>query len=180
MRPDAFALLGLALALGIDSCRSTLGLGMLRPRLDASLRLAASFAIVEAVALAIGSWLGGVLEPLAGDWASLAGPGMLAVTGIYVIVAAERDHERQLMTAPAVVLGLPLGLSLDNLLGGTVLGMLGVDLLLSVIFVGLVSGLLAFAGLKMGAVLSGFLPRRSELAGGLLMLAAAVSFVLVQ
>jgi putative Mn2+ efflux pump MntP len=180
VRPDAFALLGLALALGMDSCRSTLGLGMLRPRLDASLRLAASFAIVEAVAIAIGSWLGGVLEPLAGAWASLAGPLMLAATGIYVIVAAGRDQERQLMTAPAFVVGLPLGLSLDNLLGGTALGMIGVDLLPGAIFVGLVSGLLAFAGLKMGAVLSGVLPRRSEVVGGLLMLAAAFTFFVGQ
>jgi putative Mn2+ efflux pump MntP len=164
----------LAFALSLDSFRASVGLGALRPRARVALRLAATFALVEAGAPLVGIALGGALVPLAGPWTLAAGPVMLAGTGVYVLVDALRDGQsaqRALGVGTSMV--LPLSLGLDNLVAGGGLGLMGMPPLLAAAVIGAISGLLALAGLWLGAAVSTHVPERSEVISGVFLLGAA-------
>jgi len=166
----------LAVALGLDSFRATVGLGALRPPLAYALRLAGVFAIVEAATPLVGIVVGGAVAPLLGVVAPFAGPAVLAATGGYVIVEAIRGRDGTDLTVArghALTWGLPLSLSLDNLVAGAGVGLIGADPLPASLFIGLVSGALAFAGLQVGALVPRFVPVRGEIVAGTLLIASA-------
>lgn len=171
----ALPLLGLAFALGLDSFRASIGLGALRPKLGSALRLAGSFALIEALAPLVGAGAGSALVRLAGDWTAAAGPVVLAGTGIYTILSARREEGQR----PPANLGvgaslvLPLSLSADNLLAGGAIGLLGIAPIPAAAVIGTTSGLLALAGLACGALLSNRIPMPTEILSGFLLLAAA-------
>ena len=170
----ALPLLSMALALGLDSFRATIGLGALRPTRGSALRLAATFAAVEAVTPLIGAGVGSTLAQFAGTWSAVAGPVALALAGLYVLLAAARGAtERPQPSFAVATLALPLSLSLDNLLAGGGLGLLGIAALPAAAAIGLTSGALALAGLALGAVLTNKVPVPSDVLSGLLLLAAA-------
>jgi putative Mn2+ efflux pump MntP len=77
-----------------------------------------------------------------------------------------------------MVLGLPLSLSLDNLVAGTTLGMLGFPMLISVVIIGAMSALFAVVGLRLGTTAVKLLPVRAELIGGVVLICIAISFVI--
>jgi putative Mn2+ efflux pump MntP len=173
--PAAIPLLGLAVALGLDSFRATIGLGALRPSASAALRVAASFAVIEAVTPLIGAGAGSALAGLVGGWTSAAGPLALAAAGIYMLISARRGEERdpQAGFGLGTSLVLPLTLSLDNLLAGGGIGLLGISPLPTAALIGVTSGVLALAGLACGALLSSKAPMPTEMLSGLILLGAA-------
>jgi len=173
---DVVPLIGLALALGLDSLRASLGLGALRPSLGDALRLAGAFAAFETATPVIGMLLAGALAPVVGGLAEIAGPAVLAATGVYVTVESLRERETdvaRLAQSRSLTLLLPLSLSLDNLAAGAGLGFVGSAVVPAALVIGGMSGLLALAGLRLGALISRVSPLRTELASGFLLLAAA-------
>jgi putative Mn2+ efflux pump MntP len=173
--PPILALLGLALALGLDSLRATIGLGVLRPSLGYAVRLALAFALVESATPLVGLFVGSTLAPLT-SWASFAGPAVLAATGLYITIESLRGREGEaarVAESRGLIWGLPLSLSLDNLLAGTGLGLLGADPLPAALVIGAISGLLAFGGLRLGAMLPRLLASKAEVVGGLILIASA-------
>jgi putative Mn2+ efflux pump MntP len=165
-------LLLLAVALGLDSFRVSLGLGAAGLARGAEVRLAFSFALCDAVALALGVTVGRTLASLAGTWADGLGPSVLAAYALYVLWLA-RGPSTDTETARWVVLGLPLMLSFDNFVVGGTLGGLRVSLLATTLLVGIASGSLALAGLALGRRAVQSLRVRPELAGAALLLAAS-------
>jgi putative Mn2+ efflux pump MntP len=171
----SYPLLGLAFALGVDTLRATIGLGAFQPSLLHGLRLAAAFAVVEAATTLVGMLAGGTLAPLAGSWSTVAGAAALASVGVYVTVEAVHGGENRvarIAASPALVWGLPVSLSLDNLLAGAGLGVFGPDPVPAAVIIGAVSGFLALVGLSLGALIPRVLLVRAELAGGLLLIGA--------
>jgi manganese efflux pump family protein len=162
----------LALALGLDSFRVSLGLGAAGLAGGGERRLALSFAVCDAVALAAGVALAHSLASLAGTWVDGLGPSALAAYALYVLWLA-RSPGTEKATAGWVVLGLPLMLSLDNFFVGGTLGGLRISLLGVALLVGIASGLLALAGLIVGRRASRSLRLRPELAGAALLLLAS-------
>ena len=77
-----------------------------------------------------------------------------------------------------MVLGLPLSLSLDNLIAGTTLGMIGFPILLSVTIIGVMSALLSLAGLRLGRTAVNLLRFRADLIGGVVLIFIALTFVI--
>jgi putative Mn2+ efflux pump MntP len=164
-------LLLLTVALGLDSFRVSLGLGAAGLARGAEVRLAFSFALCDAVALALGVTLGRIAS-LAGTWADGLGPSVLAAYALYVLWLA-RGPSTDTETGRWVVLGLPLMLSFDNFVVGGTLGGLRVSLLATTLLVGIASGSLALAGLALGRRAVQSLRVRPELAGAALLLAAS-------
>lgn len=172
-------LLLLGFALSLDSFRASLGLGALRLSRLRQLQIVVAFGVCDTLAPLIGLLLGKSLLAYIGPWVEYLGPLLLGAYGVYVIYIGQRYAGREADdTDRWMVLGLPLSLSLDNLVAGTTLGMVGFPLLLSVLVIGGMSSLLSFIGLRLGAMTFNLLRLRSDLIGGLVLIVVALSFIL--
>lgn len=174
-------LLLLGFALSLDSFRVSLGLGTLKLSRLRQLQIVIAFCVCDAVAPLIGLLIGKSLLEFIGPWVEHLGPLLLCAYGVYVIYIAQRcaaskAHEAG-ETDRWMVVGLPLSLSLDNLVAGTSLGMIGFPLVLSVTIIGAMSALLSLAGLRLGRTAVNLLRIRADLIGGVVLIVIALSFV---
>jgi manganese efflux pump family protein len=171
-------LLLLGFALSLDSFRVSLGLGTLQLSRLRQLQIVIAFGLCDALAPLIGLMIGKSLLEYIGPWVEHLGPVLLCAYGLYVLYIAQRcaaSDARE--TDRWIVFGLPLSLSLDNLVAGTTLGMIGFPLLLSVTIIGAMSALLSLAGLRLGRTAVNLLRIRAELIGGVVLIFIALSFV---
>ena len=172
-------LLLLGFALSLDSFRVSLGLGTLKLSRLRQLQIVIAFGVCDAIAPLIGLLIGKSLLEYIGPWVEHLGPLLLCAYGVYVIYIARRcAGKEEGDTDRWMVLGLPLSLSLDNLVAGTSLGMIGFPILLSVAIIGAMSALFSFAGLWFGRTAVKLLPAKMELIGGVVLICIAISFVI--
>jgi len=124
----------------------------------------------------VGLKIGNVLIESVRPWVESIGPIALAGSGLYIIYRTWRDEARdQPFDSRWVVFGLPISLSLDNLLAGAGLGMLGLPILLSALVIGAISGMMCVGGLLIGNTVARYLPTRSEFLSGVFLLFLAVA-----
>jgi putative Mn2+ efflux pump MntP len=171
-------LLLLGFALSLDSFRVSVGLGTLKLSRLRQLQIVIAFGVCDAIAPLIGLLIGKSLLEFVGPWVEHIGPLLLCAYGVYVIYIARRCAGSETgETDRWMVLGLPLSLSLDNLIAGTTLGMIGFPVLLSVAIIGAMSALLSLAGLRLGRTAVNLLRFRADLIGGVVLIFIALSFV---
>ena len=171
-------LLLLGFALSLDSFRVSVGLGTLKLSRLRQLQIVIAFGVCDALAPLIGLLIGKSLLEYIGPWVEHLGPLLLCAYGVYVIYIARRyAGKEEAETDRWMVLGLPLSLSLDNLVAGASLGMIGFPMLLSVTIIGAMSALFAFVGLWLGRTAVNLLPIKLEMIGGVVLICIAVSFV---
>jgi putative Mn2+ efflux pump MntP len=75
--------------------------------------------------------------------------------------------------------GLPLALSVDNLIAGTGLGLLGFSPVIPAIGFGIVTALMSFVGLCVGRAAVRVIPVRADLLSGISLVAAAIVLPIV-
>ncbi|HEY2960858.1 MAG TPA: manganese efflux pump [Pyrinomonadaceae bacterium] len=174
-------LLLLGFALSLDSFRVSLGLGALHLSRLRQLQIVIAFGLCDALAPLIGLLIGKSLLTYVGSWIEHLGPLLLGAYGVYVIYIARCCAGKEMRdTDHWIVLGLPLSLSLDNLVAGTTLGMVGFPLWLSVAIIGGMSSLLSLAGLRLGSMAVNLFTVRAELIGGFVLIFVALSFMAEQ
>ncbi|HKG62367.1 MAG TPA: manganese efflux pump [Pyrinomonadaceae bacterium] len=172
-------LLLLGFALSLDSFRVSVGLGTLKLSRLRQLQIVIAFGVCDALAPLIGLLLGKSLLEFIGPWVEHIGPLLLCAYGVYVIYIAQRCAGTETgETDRWMVLGLPLSLSLDNLIAGTTLGMIGFPILVSVTIIGAMSSLLSLAGLRLGHTTVNLLRIRADLIGGVVLVVIALTFVI--
>lgn len=149
----------------------------MRPLRQAQVVLA--FGLCDGLAPLVGMLVGQSLVRFVGEWTEYLGPIVLGVYGAYVVYVARRyEGEEAVEPGGWIVLGVPLSLSLDNLIAGASLGMLGFPLLLSIALIGGMSSLMSLAGLRLGSLAIKYLPAKAELLGGLALLVIAVTLAI--
>lgn len=169
------AILLLGLVLGLDNLQVGAALGLLpmsrRRRWAIALAFGACETVMPLLGLLLGRWLGGFLGP----FTELFGTVVLALSGLLLIVMSwyERDAS-EVAGGGMALLGLPVSLSLDNLLAGVGLGTMGHPVLWSALAIGAMSTSLCAIGLFSGGWLRQRLPGRAELLGGMGLLVLSV------
>lgn len=172
-------LLLLGFALSLDSFRVSVGLGTLKLSRWRQLQIVIAFGVCDAIAPLIGLLIGKSLLEFIGPWVEHIGPLLLCAYGVYVIYIAKRCAGSETgETDRWMVLGLPLSLSLDNLIAGTTLGMIGFPVLLSITIIGAMSSLFALAGLRLGKTAVNLLRFKADLIGGVVLIFIALTFVI--
>lgn len=149
----------LALALGLDALAVAVGIGMSGPARRERLRVAVTFAAVEA-ALALTGWLAGkslgaAMGPLAGDVAAVA----LVALGLWTVVSAlqsgasnrpDRPGGAARLTSGMPLIASALTVSLDALAVGFTLPVLAAPPAISVLVIALTGLGLTTVGLAFG------------------------------
>jgi manganese efflux pump family protein len=99
--------------------------------------------------------------------ADTLGPIVLLVYGLYLVVRSLQTEAPEDLDERMALFGIPLSLSLDNLLASTGLGLLGFPPVLSAAVFGTITALMTFVGLQLGGVAARFIPIRSDLLSGI-------------
>ncbi len=173
-------MVALAFALSWDNFRSSVALGTVPFGLRRAAQIALVFGFWDAVAPLVGGLLGRYSGEAVGPVAEYVGPVVLGLYGLYLLVGAVRNPEPDEVDHPWVTLfGLPLALSMDNLIAGTGLGLLGISPVVPAIGFGLVTAVMSFAGMCVGRAAARVIPVRSDLLSGISLVAAAVVLPIV-
>lgn len=168
-------LLLLGFVLSLDSFRVSLGLGALKLSRLRQVQIVLAFGLCDGLAPLVGLLIGKSLVTYIGGSTEYLGPLALCAYGAYVIYVAKRcaaEEERE--PGRWMVLGVPLSLSLDNLVAGASLGMVNFPLWISVAVIGSMSALMSLAGLRLGRLAVNFLRINTELVGGVALIFIAL------
>lgn len=173
-----FDLVGIGFILSLDNFRTSLTLGPLRFGWRRNLLAAVVFGLFDALAPLVGLLLADYLRrELAGPVADIAGPAVIGCYGLYVIIQTIRASEKEDRDYLWTVLGLPVPLSLDNLVAGAGLGLAGLSPVVPAVLFGLITFLMSMIGLQLGQAVSQLIKlkiRWEFVTGGALILEAAL------
>jgi putative Mn2+ efflux pump MntP len=174
-------LLLVVLPLGLDTfaVSAALGVAGLSPsrRLRTSAVMTAFEVAMPIVGLVIGLGAGRVLGSAAGDLALAA----LAAVGIYILVSRDEPSSGKLVSAGGIaLLGLGLGVSLDELAIGFSIGLLGVPAGLAVTMIGIQAFAVSQLGLRLGARVGERVREGAERLAGVALIALALGLLVLR
>jgi putative Mn2+ efflux pump MntP len=150
----------------LDNFRTAIALGALRLDWRRAGKVALAFGFWDAVAPLAGILAGRYLDQRIGSTAELVGTIALGAYGLYLLVEAWRTPSPEELDRPWALFGLPLPLSLDNVVAGTGLGLLGFSPWLAAPIFGAITALMSFAGLQLGRAAAHFVRIRSDVLTG--------------
>jgi manganese efflux pump family protein len=160
-------LLLLGFTLSLDNFRTAVVLGGLKLPRRRALHVALVFGFWDTVAPLVGIIGGDYFARTIGETAEYIGAAVLGVYGVYLIVKAWRTPADEDIDEQWALFGLPLPLSVDNVVAGTSLGLLGFSPWLAPPLFGITTAVMTFVGLEVGRVASRFINVRSDLLTGI-------------
>jgi manganese efflux pump family protein len=156
----------LGITLGLDNFRTAIVLGALRLSWRHSVQVALVFGFWDFMAPLVGIIIGDVFAEQIGATADYIGAGVLAAYGIYLLVEAWRNPTPEETDQRWALFGLPLPLSIDNVVAGTSLGLLGYSPWIAPPLFGITTAIMTFVGLAIGRAAARFIRIRAELVTG--------------
>jgi putative Mn2+ efflux pump MntP len=164
-------LLILGLTLSLDNFRTAIALGALRLKARQVRQVALAFGLWDAVAPLLGILVGRYLGERIGSTAEYVGAIALGAYGLYLLVRAWHTRPPNEFDQLWALFGLPLPLSLDNILAGTSLGLLGFSPWLAPAIFGVMTTVMSFVGLQLGRTAAQFIRVRSDVLSGIALVA---------
>jgi manganese efflux pump family protein len=171
-------LLILGFTLSLDNFRTAIVLGALRLTRRHAVQVALVFGFWDTVAPLVGILAGDYFAETIGSSAEYVGAAVLGAYGLYLLVQAWRTPEPEELDQRWALFGLPLPLSVDNVVAGTSLGLIGFSAWVAPPVFGAITAVMTFVGLMIGKAAARYIRIRSDLLTGvaLIIMAVAVPF----
>jgi putative Mn2+ efflux pump MntP len=167
------SLLILGFTLSLDNFRTAIALGGLRFGWGRSVQVALVFGLCDAVAPLVGILVGRYWSETIGSTAEYVGAAALGAYGLYLVIRAWRTAASDEFERPWAVFGLLVPLSLDNVVAGTSLGLLGFSPWLAPPVFGVTTAVMALVGLQLGRAVAHVIPMRPDLVTGIALVVMA-------
>ena len=167
------SLLVLGFTLSLDNFRTALAFGGLPMNWQRSARIALMFGFWDGVAPLIGILLGRYWANTIGDTAELVVAIALGAYGLYLVIHSWLTPAPEELDKPWALYGLIVPLSLDNVVAGTSLGLLGYSLWVAPLVFGATTAVVAFVGLRLGRAAASVIRIRPDLVTGVALLIMA-------
>ncbi|MGW9030771.1 manganese efflux pump MntP [Streptomyces sp. NPDC055722] len=165
----------LGFVLSLDNFRVSIALGTVPFGLKRAVQVALTFGLWDAIMPLVGLFIGRRIGESVGGIADLMGAAVLGGYGLYLVISALRNPEPDELDHPWALFGIPLTLSLDNLLAGASLGMLGLSPWFSAAVFGVMTAVMSLVGLQLGRVAARLVRIRSDLLSGVVLIIAAAT-----
>lgn len=172
-------MLGLGFVLGLDNFRVSIALGTVPFGLKRAMQVALTFGLWDAVMPLVGLLIGREIGEAVGGVADVVGAVALGGYGLYLVIASLRNPEPDELDQPWALFGIPLTLSLDNLVAGASLGILGLSPWFSAPVFGLITAVMSLIGLQLGRAAARLVRIRADLVSGVSLIIAAAVLPLV-
>src|SRR3954447_27037893 len=144
------SLLILGFTLSLDNFRTAIAFGGLPLSWRRSVEIALMFGFWDGVAPLIGILVGRYWADAIGSTAEYVGAIALGAYGLYLVLHAWLTPAPEKLDRPWALYGLLVPLSLDNVVAGTSLGLLGYSLWLAPVVFGATTTVVAIVGLRVG------------------------------
>jgi manganese efflux pump family protein len=168
-------LLVLGIVLSLDNFRTSILLGGLRLSRKHAVQVALMFGFWDCVAPLVGLLLGSYVAERIASTPEYVGAGVLGAYGLYLVVQASRTPAPEEVDQRWILFGLPLPLSIDNVVAGTSLGLVGFSPWLAPPVFGAITAVMSFTGLLLGRAAAGFIRIRADLLTGVALIAMAIA-----
>lgn len=183
---NLLTIIGIAVGLAMDAFAVAIAVGCMLPRLTFRhyFRLSFHFGLFQALMPLCGWYLGTKVEHLIGGIDHWAAFGLLAIIGAKMIQES-RSPNKGLNTAlkdPTrkwSLMILSIATSVDAFAVGLSIALLRVEILTPVVIIGIVALAFTIGGMLCGSRLGGYLGKRAELWGGILLIAIGLRILLV-
>lgn len=165
-------LLALAVALGSDAFSLCVGIGMGGVNRRQIFTISLMVLVFHIFMPLLGWYAGGFLGSKVGQAASIAGALLLIYLGIKMVwdvLKPGNDEPQFVITNVGGLMLLSASVSMDALSVGFTLGTQQVSLLLASGVIGLVAGIMTFAGLTLGKYIGGWIGEKAQMFGGLIL-----------
>jgi len=172
-------LLVLGFVLSLDNFRISIALGTVPFSPKRAVQVALTFGLWDLIMPLVGLLVGNEIGDAVGEVAEYVGAAALGGYGLYLVISALRNPEPAELDHPWALFGIPLTLSLDNLLAGASLGLLGFSPWFSATVFGIMTVVLSLVGLQLGRAAARFIRIRPDLLSGVTLIIAAVALPLV-
>ncbi|MFE9308263.1 manganese efflux pump MntP family protein [Streptomyces sp. NPDC006706] len=172
-------MLGLGFVLGLDNFRVSIALGTVPFGLKRAMQVALTFGLWDAVMPLVGLLIGREIGEAVGGVADVVGAVALGGYGLYLVISSLRNPEPDELDHPWALFGIPLTLSLDNLVAGASLGILGLSPWFSAPVFGLITAVMSLIGLRLGRAAARLVRIRADLVSGVSLIIAAAVLPLV-
>ena len=167
------SLLILGFTLSLDNFRTAIALGPLRFSWVRGVQVALVFGLCDAVAPLVGILVGHYWSESIGSTAEYVGAIALGAYGLYLVLRAWRTAASEEIERPWAVFGLLVPLSMDNVVAGTSLGLLGYSPWLAPPLFGVTTAVMALVGLQIGRAAAHVIRIRPDLLTGVSLLIMA-------
>jgi manganese efflux pump family protein len=167
------SLLVLGFTLSLDNFRTAIAFGGMPLSWRRSVEIALMFGFWDGVAPMLGILLGRYWSEAVGSTAEYVGAVALGAYGLYLVVRAWRTAAPEELDRPWAMYGLLVPLSLDNVVAGTSLGLLGFSLWLAPLVFGATTTVVALIGLRIGRAAASVIRIRPDLVTGVALLVMA-------
>jgi putative Mn2+ efflux pump MntP len=168
------SLLLIGLTLSLDNFRTAVALGAIRLSWARSVRVAVTFGFWDGAAPLVGILVGDYLGQKIGSTADYVGASALAGYGLCLVARACLTAEPEEPDQRWALFGLPLPLSVDNVVAGTSLGLLGFSPWIAPPLFGAITMVVSLVGLQLGRAAAHFIPVRSDLVTGVGLVVMAI------
>ena len=169
------SILVLGFTLSLDNFRTAIALGGLQPNWRRSVQVAGMFGFWDGVAPLAGIIIGHYWSESIGETGEIIGAVALGAYGLYLVIRACLTPATDDLDQPWAICGLLVPLSLDNVVAGASLGLLGVTPWLAPVVFGLSTFVMALIGFQVGRVAAHVIRIRPDLlTGAALVVMAAV------
>ena len=168
----------LSLAMSTDAFAAAVGKGaaLHKPQWREAMRTGLIFGIIEGVTPVIGWALGHVAAPHVSAWDHWIAFVLLSLLGMRMIRAGLSEPEAQAeVSKPAshafwVLVVTGLATSVDAMIVGVGLAIIGADILMTAIAIGVSTFVMVTLGVMLGRILGQIAGRRAEVVGGLVLI----------
>jgi len=177
---DVIALVLAGLSVGLGNFAASIAIGLGGATKQVRTRIALVFGFFETGMPILGLVLGKQLASSLGNHATWIGGGLLIATGLYIVLGAVKEVDKEVKTAESSnslgrMLLAGLALSIDNLIIGFGLGTHHTNITEAAIIIGVTSIVLALVGLEIGSRASAKLEEYSEIASGVILALVGVA-----
>ena len=164
--------------LAVDNLRVCIVLGTINTISPYKKNIALVFGLSESLAILLGFLIGKASIKLLEPWSDYIGPLVIGCIGLFFILSYKMKCIEYL-DYRWLLYGLPVSLSIDNIIAGVGLGIVvGFDIIIFIIITGIVACLTSMLGFKLGNSISNRLNIKSELFSGIMLVLIALSFLL--
>lgn len=184
-RLNLLSIIGIAVALAMDAFAVAIAVGCRIPKLTYRhyFRLSFHFGLFQALMPLLGWYLGTKVEHLIVNIDHWVAFGLLAIIGAKMIQES-RSHKDELNSAlkdPTrkwSLMLLSIATSIDAFAVGLSMALMNVEIVTPIIIIGIVALAFTIAGMICGRRLGGYLGRKAELIGGLILIAIGIKILI--